>query len=317
MEELGIKHKMLPVNGINIHVAEKGEGPVVLLLHGFPEFWYGWRYQLTELAQHGFRAVAPDLRGYGDSSVPPEMTSYTILHLVGDVVSLMDALEQPQVFVVGHDWGAILAWYLCLFRPDRIKALVNMSVPFIPRIGSIKPVQFLTAMYGDAYYICRFQESGIAETEIARLGIDSFLKKVFTYHKPEPFYIPKEGLGLPNEKITLPDWITEEEINYYVKNFEKTGFTGPLNYYRCLDLSWDLITPWSGAEITVPTKFIIGDHDMTYHFPGIQMYISLYGMKLFVPGLQDVAVLKGVGHFLHQERPKEITDHICDFIRKF
>ncbi|KAF3332499.1 bifunctional epoxide hydrolase 2-like isoform X1 [Carex littledalei] len=203
----------------------------------------------------------------------------------GDIVALMDDLEQPQVFVVGHDWGAILAWYLCMFRPDRVKALVNMSVPFIPRIASIKPVQFLTAMYGDAYYICRFQEPGVAEAEIERLGVETFLKKIFTYHKPEPFYISKEGTGSPNEKITLPYWITEEEISYYAKSFEKTGFTGPLNYYRCLDLSWDLMAPWSGAEITVPTKFIIGDHDMTYHFPGIQMYINLHGMKMFVPGL--------------------------------
>ncbi|KAJ3695305.1 hypothetical protein LUZ60_000682 [Juncus effusus] len=157
MEEMKINHRMVKVNGISMHIAEKGGGPMVLLLHGFPELWFSWRHQLSGLADRGFHAVAPDLRGYGDSSVPSSISSYTVFHLVGDLVALMDALDQPQVFVVGHDWGAILAWFLCMFRPDRVKALVNMSVPFIPRITDLRPSEYLRAMYGDSYYICRFQ----------------------------------------------------------------------------------------------------------------------------------------------------------------
>ncbi|XP_072979354.1 epoxide hydrolase 1-like [Typha angustifolia] len=317
MEEWGIEHRMVEVNGIMMHVAEKGEGPVVLLLHGFPELWYSWRHQILRLADRGYRAVAPDLRGYGDSSVPASAASYTIVHIVGDIIALVDALGQQQVFVVGHDWGAIVAWYLCMFRPDKVKALVNLSVPFIPRNASFKPVEYLRALYGDYYYICRFQEPGGAEAEIARLGTNIFLRKIFTYHKPEPLYIPKEGWGSANEKITLPYWLSEQDLKYYARKFEKTGFTGPLNYYRCLDPSWELTAPWSGKEINVPTKFIMGDRDLTYHFPGMNLYIKFYGMKMYVPGLHDAVIMKGVGHFLNQERANEVTDHIYNFIRQF
>ncbi|PKH93586.1 hypothetical protein CRG98_049829, partial [Punica granatum] len=157
METIG--HKTVKVNGISMHVAEKGEGPVVLLLHGFPELWYTWRHQILALSSLGYRAVAPDLRGYGDSEAPPSPASYTSLSIVGDLVALLDALVGPgeQAFVVGHDWGAIIAWYLSLYRPDRVRALINLSVPFTPRNPARKPIDTFRAVYGDNYYICRFQ----------------------------------------------------------------------------------------------------------------------------------------------------------------
>lgn len=158
MEE-DIQHKIVNVNGINMHIAEKGQGPLILFIHGFPLLWYSWRHQITALASLGYRAVAPDLRGYGDTDAPAEVSSYTCLHVVGDVIALLDAVaaDQEKVFVVGHDWGALIAWYLCLFRPDRVKALVNLSVVFNPRSPKMKPLQVLKAVYGDDYYICRFQ----------------------------------------------------------------------------------------------------------------------------------------------------------------
>lgn len=140
-----------------MHVAEIGEGPAVLFVHGFPELWYTWRHQMLSLSSQGYRTIAPDLRGYGESDAPPSPTSYTALHIVGDLVGLLDALGLDQVFLVGHDWGATICWYFCLFRPDRIKALVNMSVAFRPRHPSIKPVEAMRAMMGDGYYVCRFQ----------------------------------------------------------------------------------------------------------------------------------------------------------------
>ncbi|CAK9175345.1 unnamed protein product, partial [Ilex paraguariensis] len=152
-----ILHKNLYVNGINMHIAEIGEGPAVLFLHGFPELWYSWRHQMLSLSSKGYRTIAPDLRGYGDTDVPPYATSYTAFHIVGDLVALLDALGLDQAFLVGHDWGAVMAWYFCLFRPDRIKALVNTSVVFHPRSPSRKPVPSLRARFGDDYYICRFQ----------------------------------------------------------------------------------------------------------------------------------------------------------------
>ena len=152
-----IEHKTVRTNGINMHVASIGSGPVVLFLHGFPELWYTWRHQLLSLSAAGYRAIAPDLRGYGDTDAPPDASSYSALHIVADLVGLLDALGIERVFLVGHDWGASIAWHFCLLRPDRVKALVNMSVVFRPRNPNRKPIQSLRAIMGDDYYICRFQ----------------------------------------------------------------------------------------------------------------------------------------------------------------
>jgi pimeloyl-ACP methyl ester carboxylesterase len=155
----GIEHRTVEVNGIKMHVAEKGnkDGPVVLFLHGFPELWYSWRHQIAALGSLGYHAVAPDLRGYGDTEAPASVSSYTILHLVGDVVALIDSLGVDQVFLVAHDWGALIGWYLCMFRPERIKAYVTLSIPFIPRNPKVKTVDGMRALFGDDYYVCRFQ----------------------------------------------------------------------------------------------------------------------------------------------------------------
>ena len=156
MEE--INHRIVSVNGIKMHIAEKGkEGPVVLFLHGFPELWYSWRHQITALSSLGYRAVAPDLRGYGDTDAPSSVASYTCLHIVGDLIALMDSLDVEQVFLVAEDWGSWLGWYLCLFRPERVKAFVCLSVPFMPRNPEKKPVETMRALFGNDYYICRFQ----------------------------------------------------------------------------------------------------------------------------------------------------------------
>lgn len=154
----GIDHRTMTVNGVNLHVAEKGQGPdVVLLLHGFPDLWYTWRHQIIALAAAGYRAVAPDLRGYGGSDAPAEVSAYTVHHVIGDLVSLIDSLGVAKVFVVGHDWGAWLAWYLCMFRPDKVKAYVCLSVQFQPRNPKMKPLAALRGFFGDDYYMCRFQ----------------------------------------------------------------------------------------------------------------------------------------------------------------
>lgn len=155
----GVEHRTVNVNGINMHVAEMGEGPLILFIHGFPDLWFSWRHQMKALASLGYRCVAPDLRGYGDTDVPASPTAYTSLHVVGDLVGLLDEVagDNEKVFVVGHDWGAMTAWYLSLFRPERIRALVNMSVAFTPRNPKRKPLDTLRAVYGNDYYICRFQ----------------------------------------------------------------------------------------------------------------------------------------------------------------
>ncbi|CAL9765598.1 unnamed protein product [Musa acuminata subsp. burmannicoides] len=315
----GISHRSLLVNGVNIHVAEMGEGPVVLLLHGFPELWFSWRHQIVSLAARGYRAVAPDLRGFGDSDAPPSSSVYTAFHVVGDLVALIQALGPDQVFVVGHDWGAYMAWWLCILRPDMVKALVNLSVAYAPRNPGRRPVDACRTIFGDDHYICRFQEHGAMEAEIAQIGTTLFMKKFLTYRKPAAINIPKDkGLEVSLETpVTLPSWLSEEDINYFASKFEKSGFTGGLNYYRCLNLNWELSAPWTEVQVDVPVKFIIGDLDLTYHTPGIQDYIHKGGFKSAVPFLEDVVVMERVGHFINQERPHEVSDLIYDFIHKF
>ncbi|KAA8548958.1 hypothetical protein F0562_000642 [Nyssa sinensis] len=318
----GIEHKTVSVNGINMHVAEMGQGPVVLFIHGFPELWYAWRHQIVYMAAHGYRALAPDLRGYGDTTgAPTSAASYTSLHVVGDLIALLDAVapDQDQVFVVGHDWGALVAWYLCLYRPDRVKALVNMSVMLSPRNPKIKPLQGLRAFYGDDYYICRFQEPGDIEAEFARIGTKRVLENFITLCNPAPLCLPKGKCfgDSPDTPIILPSWLSKEDIDYYVSKYEKSGFTGGLNYYRALDLNWELTAPWTKAQVKVPVKFIVGDLDLTYNAAGTKEYIHKGGFKRDAPFLQEVIVIEGASHFIQEEKPEEISKHIYDFIQQF
>ncbi|KAI3910030.1 hypothetical protein MKW92_050117 [Papaver armeniacum] len=316
-EDMGITHRMVDVNGIKMHIAEKGEGPVVLLVHGFPSLWYSWRHQILSLAASGYRAIAPDLRGYGDTDAPQSTQSYTCFHIVGDLVALIDTLGQDKVFVVGHDWGAIISWYLCLFRPDKVKALVNLSVAFTPRRPTMKPLDALKAMYGNDYYILQFQEPGEMEAEFARVGTETVLRNFLTRHSPAPLMISKDE-GFPtNVAITLPSWLSEEDIRYYTSKYEKSGFTGGCNYYRNFNVNWELTAPWTAAQVKVPVKFIVGDQDLSYHIPGVKEYIQSGLMKKDVPFLQEVVVLEGVGHFIMEERADEISGHIISFLKNF
>ncbi|XP_051224201.1 epoxide hydrolase 1 [Lolium perenne] len=322
MEPEGVRHRTVEVaRGVRLHVAEAGpeDGPAVLLVHGFPDLWYGWRHQMAALAARGFRAVAPDLRGYGDSDVPPAKDSYTTFHLVGDLVAIIADFGQPQVFVAGHDWGAYVAWQLCLLRPDLVRALVNLSVEYHPRRSEGTTLQAIRALCGEDHYMCRFQDPGVAEAEFALYDHRYKFKAILGMRKAAPIILSKgktffESLDSDG---TLPAWLSEEDISYYAEKFEKTGFTGGLNFYRCLDLNWELSAPWTGAPVKVPTKFIVGDLDLTYNTPGVKEYIHKGGFKASVPNLEDVVILEGVGHFLNQEKPNEVSEHICEFFSKF
>ncbi|KAJ0260223.1 SEH protein [Hirschfeldia incana] len=319
-----MEHRKIRGNGVDIHVAIQGpsDGPVVLLIHGFPTLWYSWRHQIPGLAALGYRAVAPDLRGYGDSDAPPEVSSYTCFHMVGDLIAVISALTEDKVFVVGHDWGALIAWYLCLFRPDRVKALVNLSVPFSfgPKDPTVKPLDGLRKFYGDDFYMCRFQEVGEIEAEISEVGVERVVRKILTYRTPRPLILPKDKSfwGPKDETIPLPSWLTEEDVAYYVNKFQEKGYTGGVNYYRNFDRNNELLGPWVGCKIQVPTKFAIGDQDLVYHFPGAREYIHGPKFKEDVPLLEEpVVVMEGVAHFINQEKPQEVLQVIVDFISKF
>lgn len=314
-----VLHRMINVNGIKMHVAEQGSGPVVLLIHGFPDLWYSWRHQMKALTKAGFHALAPDMRGYGETDAPPAANNYTAFHIVGDLIALLDALCHHKVFVVGHDWGSLIASYLCLFRPDRVIALVKLSVPFQPRDPTIKPTEKLRSVFGEGYYVCRFQEPGRVEKEFASYDSTEVVKKFLLTTKTDLFAAPPDKgiLEVLETPTNYPSWITEEEIQYYGKQFEKTGFTGGLNYYRAIDLNWELMAPWTGAKVTVPAKYIVGDRDLVYTTPGIKNYVHGGGLKKTFPFLEEIVVMEGVHHFIQQEKANEISRYILDFLRKF
>ncbi|CAN1836589.1 Epoxide hydrolase A [Linum perenne] len=229
--------------------------------------------------------IAPDLRGSGDTDAPPSAAKYTAFHIVGDLVGLLDFLGIDKAFVVGHDWGAAMGWYFARFRPDRVRAVVNLSVPPLRQSPVSDIVQAFGAVYGDDYYFIRFQ-------------------------------VPKETgfKGLPES--VLP-WLPEEDVNYYASKFSKTGFTGGLNSYRAISLTGELMGPWVGSKYLVPAKFIVGDQDVVYHMPGMKEYIHSEEFKKDVPMLEEVVIMEGVSHFPNLVKPHEVTQHIFDFIKRF
>ncbi|XP_059623556.1 uncharacterized protein LOC132266644 [Cornus florida] len=312
----GVNFQRIKTNGIWMNFVEQGTGPLVLLLHGFPELWFSWRHQITHLVNHGFHVVAPDLRGYGDSDSPLSPSSYTVFHIVGDLIGLLDHFGEQQAFVVGTDWGAVAAWHLSLFRPDRVKGMVCLSVPFSPR-SNINFTQSFKQMFGDGFYISQFQEPGRAEKAFARYDYVTVMKKFFLISKTDLLIAPPgmEIIDYLETPSLLPPWITEEELQVYADKFQESGFNGPLNYYRAMDLNWELLAPWQGSKITVPTKLIVGDKDIGFDCGGTKEYIQGDVFKSLVPNL-EVVILDG-HHFIHQEKAQEVSDEILSFLRKF
>ncbi|KAM3268290.1 hypothetical protein P3S67_031231 [Capsicum chacoense] len=321
-----IEHKMVAVNGINMHVAELGQGPTILFLHGFPELW-SRRHQIVYLVECGYRAVAPDLRGYGDTTGAPvnDVSKFTIFHLVGDLVALLEAIapNEDNVIVVAHDWGSIIAWHLCLFRPDKVRVLVNLSVHFLPRNPHMNLVEGFKSFFGEDHYVSRFQ----VFTSLMQHG---------ALNSPCSRYSGCAEGGIFTKRLS------EEELDYYVSKFEQTCLTGGVNYYRALpiriqkgslgvtvkvlscdhevmgsSLGHSLLHKCKRAQVEVPTKFIVGEFDLVYHIPGAKEYIHNGGFKKDVPLLEEVVVVEGAAHFVNQEKPDEINKNIYDFIQKF
>lgn len=315
-----VTHRFVETNGIRMHVAERGAGPLVVLLHGFPESWYSWRHQLAALADAGYRAVAPDQRGYGQTDRPDDPRQYTQLHLVGDVVGLLDALGEERAVVVGHDWGAPVAWHTALFRPDRVRGVVGLSVPYTPR-GPVSSLAAARAVLGDGFYMAYFQQPGGADAELGRDPRASLRRLLFSASgdapqvepPPQPVIPPGGGiLDITAEPDALPPWLTEADLDVYAANFARTGFTGGLNWYRAIDLSWELMAPWQGAPVLPPALYLAGDRDLVVNFPGMRDLIA--ALPAFVPNLTDTVILPGCGHWTQQERPAAVNDALLRFL---
>lgn len=314
-----VKHRTIETNGINMHIAEQGEGPLVLLCHGFPESWYSWRHQLGALADAGFHAVAPDMRGYGETDAPAEIAKYTQLHHVGDMVGLLDALGESAAVIVGHDWGAPVAWNSALLRPDRFRAVAALSVPFSPR-GSHPPTQLLKAVFAERFmYMLYFQTPGVAEAELDADPRAVIRKMLYAISGDAPvgtgFRNKLKGAkfldGMPDPE-KLPAWLSDEDVEFYAGQFQRTGFRGGLNWYRNLDRTWELMAPWHHAQIRVPALFIAGDRDPVI---GMMMKASLDSLEQTVPALRKKLILPGCGHWTQQERPTEVNAELIGFLR--
>lgn len=319
-----IRHRQLQVGDLSMHVAEAGEGPLVLLCHGFPECWYSWRHQLVALAAAGYHGVAPDMRGYGRTDAPPDVEAYTMMHLVGDMTGLVAALGEEQAVVVGHDWGSMVAWSAALLRPDRFRAVVGMSVPFLPRLP-IRPTTMMKALAGDRFlYILYFQEPGKAEAELdprAREMMRGMLYTASGSIDPSRFRklveLPKTAqfLDAMVQPDALPDWLGEDDLDVYVAEFERTGFRGGLNWYRNFDRNWELMAPFADLRVKVPALFIGGLRDAVVtgpEFAGESPTVKVLGS--FCDDLRGKVLLDGVGHWNQQEAPEQTNAAVLDFL---
>jgi len=294
----------------------------VLLVHGFPELSISWRAQVDALAAAGFRAVAPDMRGYGETEKPADRDSYSILHLVGDMVDLVRALGEERCVVVGHDWGAAVAWHCALMRPDLFTAVAGLSVPFQPRRPKGPPTAAVAALskragLGDLY-ISRFQ----ADDAHAAFDADpaTALRKMFhAYDGATPVgrqstgFLP-EGVGLTEsiaDDAALPPWMSEPHFDEYVAAFSAGGFRAPLDWYRCLDLNWAQTAFLQDARIRVPAAFMVGERDPVRYYAGPHEA----AMRDWIPDLRVQRVLPGAGHWIQQERPEEVNAFLLDFLR--
>jgi len=321
-----LRHREVETNGIRMHIAESGAGPLVVLCHGFPESWYSWRHQLKAVAEAGFHAVAPDMRGYGQTQRPEEIDQYSLFHLVGDMVGLLDVLGAETAVIVGHDWGAPVAWHAALLRPDRFRAVVGLSVPFVPRRPA-RPTSVMPQTEDALFYQLYFQSPGIAESELerdVRLSIRSLLysasgdapRREDHAANDEVGMVPRRGgfLSRLRNPASLPHWLTAGDVDFYVGEFSRTGFRGGLNWYRNIDRNWELLGPMAGARVTVPALYIAGDRDLVLAFRGMDQIIA--NLSKFVPQLRGTVLLPGCGHWTQQERAPEVDEAMIDFLRR-
>ncbi|MEU8937439.1 alpha/beta hydrolase [Streptomyces goshikiensis] len=311
-QAMNVTHRMVPSPGGRIHVVEQGAGPLVLLVHGFPESWYSWRHQLPALASAGYRAAAIDVRGYGRSSKPGDLEAYRMLELVEDNAAVVEALGERSAVVVGHDWGSVIAANSALLRPDVFRAVGMLSVPYAPR-GGPRPSEVFARMGGDEeFYVAYFQEPGRAEAEIEP-DVRGWLAGIYAAFSgdttagpgaPDPHFVSRGGrLRDRFPAGRLPGWLSEDELDFYAGEFERTGMSGALHRYRNMDRDWEDLARFDGAPITQPSLFAGGalDASTTWMADAIKAYPAT------LPGLITSEVLDGCGHWIQQERPAEIN----------
>ena len=300
-----------------MHYVEAGAGPLVLLLHGFPESWNSWRHQLGALAEAGYHAVAPDLRGYGQTDAPAALEAYDIFQLTGDVVGLVHALGEESAVIVGHDWGAWITAYAALFRPDLFRAVGLLSVPYSPR-RSMNQTEWEQQKYpGKIFYQASLRSP--ASDQFLMLDVrSSLLKGLYSLSgeagendRWSPVRDPSAPRGIPSEP-KMPSWLTEDDLQFLVREYERAGFTGGLNYYRNMDRNWALTPFLDGAKILQPTLFIAGDRDPVIDF----LREEYRALSNNIANLKNSVLLPGVGHWTQRENAPEVNRLLVEFLRE-
>jgi len=315
----GARDRLVAVPGGHIHAVEQGDGPLVLLVHGFPEGWRSWRHQLPALAAAGYRAVAIDVRGYGGSSCPPEVEAYRMLAHVADNVAVVDALEVETATVIGHDWGSPIAAACALLRPDVFTAVGLLGVPHMPR-GAVRPTEAFARAAGEGgeqFYVSYFQPPGRAEAEIhpdVRSWLRGFYVALGGDPPVPPAWFTVASGGAMRDRLPvdapLPHWMTEADFDATVAEFERNGFAGPLNRYRNVDRDWEDLAAFDGVTLEQPAIFIAGALDSSTTW--LADAIGTQATRL--PGLDGIHMLEGCGHWVQQERPDQVNDLIIDWL---
>jgi pimeloyl-ACP methyl ester carboxylesterase len=290
--------RRIATNGIELFALEEGAGRPVILCHGFPEIAYSWRHQVPALAQAGYRVIAPDMRGFGRSSAPAEVEAYDVLSLCGDLCGLLDALELERAIFVGHDWGASLVWQLAALHPERVTAVAGLSVPFTPRAPAA-PIPIMRRHLGEDFYILWFQQPGVADAALA-----SDVRRTLTTSRQWTSGWAEEDGSTPK----LAPWLSEQELAVYVEAFERTGFTGGLNWYRNIDRNWELTAPFADRRVEAPAMFLTGELDPVRSFMPAEV------MSGWVTDLRAEVVVPGAGHWVQQQAPDAVNAALLEFL---
>jgi pimeloyl-ACP methyl ester carboxylesterase len=317
-----LEHHSVTANGIRLHYVACGSGPTVILVHGFPESWYSWRYQLPALADAGFRVVAVDVRGYGRSSKPVSVADYRMINNVGDMVGLVEALGCGTASIVGHDWGAPIAWTSALLRPDLFPAVAGLSVPYTPPAASsgTRPLARMRAMAGDnEFYVEYFQQVGRAEAEIeadvGRWLLGFYWCASGDVHNGPNISLVERGSQLKDKFVfpdTMPSWLSGDDLDVYTREFEYSGFFGPLSRYRNVDRDFVDLAAFAGQPIRQPSLFIGGSRDG----PTVWGAAAIERFGETLPGLRRSEILDGAGHWIQQERAAETNGLLIEFLKQ-
>ena len=316
--------RFIESNGIRMRIAEMGEGPLVVLIHGWPESWYSWRHQIPYLAKNGYRVVAPDMRGFGESDAPEQVEEYDILKLTGDVVGILDALNENTAIVVGHDWGANIAWDCALLHPERFSAVITLANPYHGRdSGSNPPMENHKKTVEENFdYMLYFQEPEIAEAEFDA-DPQAILSRIYATissnvprEDPEVTDSKRDAGGLIpriGKPKKLPDWFKQQDLDYYVKEYERAGFRGGVNYYRNIDRNWRLMTNWAGKKLQQPFLFIAGANDHNLWGADKKQLNDQFGSS--TKDFSGVVLIPRAAHFVNQSKPEKTNRLILNFLK--